>query len=82
MDPLTPSKSLENPNAENILFLSLKINTKKIKRIHSKDAKGNPNKYKMEIKTTLDIVLNNNPSSKKDFIDISKLNILSEKLTK
>ena len=61
-------KSLESPNAENILLLSLKINTQKIKKIHSKDAKGNPNKYKMEIKTTLEIDLNNNPAGKKDFM--------------
>ena len=61
-------KSLESPNAENILLLSLKINTQKIKKIHSKDAKGNPNKYKMEIKTTLEIDLDNNPAGKKDFM--------------
>ena len=61
-------KSLENENAENILFLSLKINTQKTKKIHSKDVKGNPSKYKMEIKTTLEIDLNNNAAGKKDFI--------------
>tara|TARA_S200000501_G_C20804420_1_gene735487 strand:+ start:100 stop:558 length:459 start_codon:yes stop_codon:yes gene_type:complete len=61
-------KSLENENVENIIFLSLKINTQKTKKIHSKDLKGNPNKYKMEIKTTLEINLNNNAAGKKDFI--------------
>ena len=61
-------KSLESPNAENILLLSLKINTQKIKKIHSKDAKGDPNKYKMEIQTSLEVDLNNNAAGKKDFI--------------
>ena len=61
-------KSLENENAENILFLSLKINTQKTKKIHSKDAKGDPNKYKMEIQTSLEVDLNNNAAGKKDFI--------------
>ena len=61
-------KSLENENAENILFLSLKINTQKTKKIHSKDAKGDPNKYKMEIQTSLEVDLNNNSAGKKDFI--------------
>ena len=61
-------KSLENENAENILFLSLKINTQKTKKIHSKDAKGDPNKYKMEIQTSLEVDLNNNTAGKKDFI--------------
>ena len=61
-------KSLENENAENILFLSLIIDTQKNKKIHSKDVKGNPNKYKMEIKTTVEIDLNNNAAGKKDFI--------------
>ena len=61
-------KSLENENAENILFLSLKIDTQKTKKINSKDAKGNPNKYKMEIKTTVEIDLNNNAAVKKNFI--------------
>ena len=61
-------KSLENENAENILFLSLKINTQKTKKIHSKDAKGNPNKYKMEIQTSLEVDLNNSEAGKKDFI--------------
>ena len=61
-------KSLENENAENILFLSLKINTQKTKKIHSKDAKGDPNKYKMEIQTSLEVDLYNNTAGKKDFI--------------
>ena len=61
-------KSLENENAENIIFLSLKINTQKTKKIYSKDAKGNPNKYKMEIQTSLEVDLNNNTAGKKDFI--------------
>ena len=61
-------KSLENENAENILFMSLKINTQKTKKIHSKDAKGDPNKYKMEIQTSLEVDLNNNTAGKKDFI--------------
>ena len=61
-------KSLENENAENILFLSLKINTQKAKKIHSKDAKGDPNKYKMEIQTSLEVDLNNSEAGKKDFI--------------
>ena len=61
-------KSLENENAENILFLSLKINTQRTKKIHSKDAKGDPNKYKMEIQTSLEVDLNNNTAGKKDFI--------------
>ena len=61
-------KSLENENAENILFLSLIIDTQKNKKIHSKDVKGNPNKYKMEIKTTVEIDLNNSEAGKKDFI--------------
>tara|TARA_S200000501_G_scaffold363993_1_gene395573 strand:+ start:1800 stop:2258 length:459 start_codon:yes stop_codon:yes gene_type:complete len=61
-------KSLENPDAENIQLLSLKINTQKIKKIHSKDTKGNPNKYKMEIVTTLYTDLNNDSIYKKDFI--------------
>ncbi len=61
-------KSLENENAKNILFLSLKINTQKTKKIHSKDAKGDPNKYKMEIQTSLEVDLNNSEAGKKDFI--------------
>ena len=61
-------KSLENENAENILFLSLKINTQRTKKIHSKDAKGDPNKYKMEIQTSLEVDLNNSEAGKKDFI--------------
>ena len=61
-------KSLENENAENIIFLSLKINTQKTKKIYSKDAKGTPNKYKMEIPTSLEVDLNNNSAGKKDFI--------------
>ena len=61
-------KSLENENAENILFLSLKINTQKTKKIHSKDAKGDPNKYKMEIQTSLEVNLNNSEADQKDFI--------------
>ena len=61
-------KSLENENAENILFLNLKINTQKTKKIHSKDAKGDPNKYKMEIQTSLEVDLNNSEAGKKDFI--------------
>lgn len=61
-------KSLENENAENIIFLSLIIDTQKTKKIHSKDVKGNPNKYKMEIKTTVEIDLNNNAAGKKDFM--------------
>ena len=61
-------KSLENENAENILFLSLKINTQRTKKIHSKDTKGNPNKYKMEIQTSLEVDLNNSEAGKKDFI--------------
>ena len=61
-------KSLENKNAENILFLSLKINTQKTKKIHSKDTKGDPNKYKMEIQTSLEVDLNNSEAGKKDFI--------------
>ena len=61
-------KSLENENAENILFLSLKINTQKTKKIHSKDTKGDPNKYKMEIQTSLEVDLNNSEAGKKDFI--------------
>ena len=61
-------KSLENENAENIIFLNLKINTQKTKKIHSKDAKGDPNKYKMEIQTSLEVDLNNSKAGKKDFI--------------
>jgi len=61
-------KSLENENAENILSLSLKINTQKTKKIHSKDTKGDPNKYKMEIQTSLEVDLNNSEAGKKDFI--------------
>ena len=61
-------KSLENENAENILLLSLKINTQKTRKIHSKDAKGDPNKYKMEIQTSLEVDLNNSKAGKKDFI--------------
>ena len=61
-------KILENENAENTIFLSLKINTQKTKKILSKDAKGNPNKYKMEIQTSLEVDLNNNSAGKKDFI--------------
>ena len=61
-------KSLENENAENILSLSLKINTQKTKKIHSKDTKGDPNKYKMEIQTSLEVNLNNSEADQKDFI--------------
>ena len=61
-------KSLENENAENILSLSLKINTQKTKKIHSKDAKGDPNKYKMEIQTSLEVNLNNSEADQKGFI--------------
>ena len=48
--------------------MSLKINTQKTKKIHSKDAKGDPNKYKMEIQTSLEVDLNNSEAGKKDFI--------------
>ena len=61
-------KSLENENAENIIFLSLIIDTQKTKKIHSKDAKGDPNKYKMEIQTSLEVNLNNSEADQKDFI--------------
>ena len=53
-------KNLENPDAADVKLLGLKINTQKIKKIHSKDSKGNANKYKMEIKSNLEIDLNNN----------------------
>ena len=40
----------------------------KTKKIHSKDAKGDPNKYKMEIQTSLEVNLNNSEADQKDFI--------------
>ena len=60
-------KNLENPSAEKVKILSLKLNTQKIKKIHSKDSKGNPNKYKMEIITILEVDLDNRSISSKDF---------------
>ncbi len=57
-------KNLENPDADNVKILGLKINTQKIKKIHSKDSKGNPNKYKMEIEAKLELNLSNLTSNK------------------
>ena len=60
-------KNLENPDAADVKLLGLKINTQKIKKIQSKDSKGNANKYKMEIKSDLEFDMNNNTNIKKVF---------------
>ena len=60
-------KNLENPNASDVKLLGLKINTQKIKKIQSKDSKGNANKYKLEIKSDLEFDMNNNTNIKKVF---------------
>ena len=51
-------KKLENPEATGVQILGLKINTQKIKKIQSKDSKGNPNQYKMEISSNLEFDIN------------------------
>ena len=60
-------ENLENKNSNDIKFIDLKINTQKIKKIHSKDSKGDPNKYKIEIKTVLEIEFENDINLKKNF---------------
>ena len=46
-------KNLENTNYDEINLIDVKMNTQKVRKIHSKDSKGNPDKYKMEIKTSI-----------------------------
>ena len=60
-------KNLENPDATDVKLLGLKINTQKIKKIQSKDSKGNANKYKMEIKSKLEFDTDNNTNTVKVF---------------
>ena len=60
-------KNLENTNYDEINLIDVKMNTQKIKKIHSKDSKGNPDKYKMEIKSNLEIKFGDNKVYKKDF---------------
>ncbi len=60
-------ENLENKNSNDIKFIDLKMNTQKIKKIHSKDSKGNPSKYKIEIKTVLEIEFENDINLKKNF---------------
>ena len=60
-------KNLENPNASDVKLLGLKITTQKIKKIQSKDSKGNANKYKMEIKSKLEFDTDNNTNTVKIF---------------
>ena len=60
-------KNLENPDATDVRLLGLKINTQKIKKIQSKDSKGNANKYKMEIKSKLEFDTDKNTNTVKIF---------------
>ena len=60
-------KNLENPDATDVKLLGLKINTQKIKKIQSKDSKGNANKYKMEIKSKLEFDTDKNTNTVKIF---------------
>tara|TARA_B100000945_G_scaffold106374_1_gene84259 strand:+ start:174 stop:632 length:459 start_codon:yes stop_codon:yes gene_type:complete len=61
-------KNLENSDSQDVKFLNLKIYTQKKRKIHSKDSKGNPNKYKLDIETNVEIDLENNLVFNKNFI--------------
>ena len=55
-------------NAENkSIFYSLKINTDQKKNVISKDAKGDPKKFVMQISVDLTILENNKIKNKKNF---------------
>ena len=60
-------KNLENTNYDEINLIDVKMKTEKVRKIHSKDSKGNPDKYKMEIKSNLEIKFGDNKVYKKDF---------------
>ena len=55
-------------NAENkSIFYSLKINTDQKKKVISKDAKGDPKIFEMQISVDLTILENNKIKNKKKF---------------
>ena len=61
-------RNLENSDSQDVKVLNLKIYTQKNRKIHSKDSKGNPNKYKLDIETNLEIDLENSLVFNKNFI--------------
>ena len=60
-------KNLGNSDSQKNKLLNLKIDTQKKRKIHSKDTKGNPNKYKMNIETNVVIDLENSLVLSKNF---------------
>ena len=70
-------KNLGNSDSQKNKLLNLKIDTQKKRKIHSKDTKGNPNKYKMNIETNVVIDLENSLVLSKNFFSPIYLYITS-----
>ena len=60
-----------NPDKEKKYYL--KINSVEIRSVTSKDTKGDPKTYRIEIKTNIEVSDINNKVSKKNFLEKKKL---------
>tara|TARA_Y100000591_G_C21713310_1_gene634729 strand:- start:299 stop:763 length:465 start_codon:yes stop_codon:yes gene_type:complete len=66
-----------NPDKEKKYYL--KINSVEIRNVTSKDTKGDPKTYRIEIKTNIEVSDINNKVSKKNFLEKKNYNTMSSK---
>tara|TARA_B100002052_G_C15833531_1_gene576636 strand:+ start:654 stop:1115 length:462 start_codon:yes stop_codon:yes gene_type:complete len=66
-----------NPDKEKKYYL--KINSVEIRSVTSKDTKGDPKTYRIEIKTNIEVSDMNNKVSKKNFLEKKNYNTMSSK---
>ena len=66
-----------NPDKEKKYYL--KINSVEIRNVTSKDTKGDPKTYRIEIKTNIEVSDMNNKISKKNFLEKKNYNTMSSK---
>ena len=66
-----------NPDKEKKYYL--KINSVEIRSVTSKDTKGDPKTYRIEIKTNIEVSDINNKVSKKNFLEKKNYNTMSSK---
>ena len=66
-----------NPDKEKKYYL--KINSVEIRNVTSKDTKGDPKTYRIEIKTNIEVSDINNKFSKKNFFEKKNYNTMSSK---
>ncbi len=73
--------NLENyrNNSEKEKKYYLKINSIQNRHVTSKDTKGNPKTYRIEIKTTIEVNNINNDINEKEFIEKKNYNTMSSK---